>query len=83
MEPSWFANITKPHRLCNDVFYLLRRFDKVRAGGSGSATLVRRMAVESGGSVLRAVNPGRPGMAMTCADEMMMRAVGVFVGREV
>ena len=44
----------------NDVFYLLRRFDKVRAGGSVSATLVRWMAVESGGSVLRAANPGRP-----------------------
>ena len=41
------------------------------------------MAVESGPSVLRAANPGRPDMEGTRADETMMRAVVEFVGRAV
>ena len=55
----------------------------VRAEGPGSATLVRRMAVESGRSVLRAANPGRPDMEVTRANETMLRAVAVFIGNEV
>ena len=55
----------------------------VRADGPGSATLVRSMAVESGRSVPRAANPGRPGPEATRANETMMRAVAVFVGRAV
>ena len=47
----------------------------------GSATLVRPMAVESGRSVLRAANPGRPGMEATRANETTIRAVVSFVGR--
>ena len=38
--------------------YLLRRFDKVRADGPGSATRVRRMAVPSARSVPRAAPAG-------------------------
>ena len=49
--------------------------------GPGSATLVRLLAVENGRSVLRAANPGRPDIAVTRANETMMRAVVVFVGR--
>ena len=41
------------------------------------------MAVGSGWSVLRAANPGWPGMAVTRVDETMMRAGVVFVGRAV
>ena len=55
----------------------------VRAHGPGSATPVRQMAVESGRSVLRAANPGQPALKMTRANETMMRAVAVFVGRTV
>ena len=54
-----------------------------RADGPGSATLVRLMAVESGRSVLRAANPGRPDMEVTRANETMIRAVVVFVRRAV
>ena len=55
----------------------------VRADGPGGATLVRLMAVESGRSFLRAANPGRLGMEVTRANETMIRAVVVFVGRAV
>ena len=55
----------------------------VRADGPGCATQVRLMAVESGRSVLRAANPGRPGMDVPRANETMMRAVVVFVGRAI
>ena len=55
----------------------------VRADGPGGATLVRLMAVESGWSILRAANPGRPGMEATRANETMMRAVVVSVARAV
>ena len=48
-----------------------------------SATRVRLMAVEGGGSVLRAAGPRRPDIEVTRASETMMRAVAVFVGREV
>ena len=48
-----------------------------------SATLVRLLAVESDRSVPRAANPGWPNVAVIRADEPMMRAVAVFVGREV
>ena len=41
------------------------------------------MAVESGRSVPRAANPGRPDMEGTRATEPMMRAVVAFVGRAV
>ena len=41
------------------------------------------MVVESGRSVLRAANPGRPDGEMTRANEAMIRAVVVFVGRAV
>ena len=60
-----------------------RRIVAVRADGPGSATLGRLMAVESGRSVLRAANPGRPDMEVTRANETMVRAVAVFVGRAV
>ena len=53
----------------------------MRADGPGSATLVRLMAVANGRSVPRAANPGRPGMEATRANETMLRAVVVFVGR--
>ena len=59
------------------------RLVAVRADGPGSATLVRLMAVESGRSVLRAANPGRPNLEVTRANETMIRAVVVFVGRAV
>ena len=55
----------------------------VRADGPGSATLVRLMTVESGRSVLRAANPGRPDVEVTHTNERMIRAVVVFVGRAV
>ena len=58
------------------------RIVAVRADGPGSTTRVRRMAVESGRSVLlRAANPGRPDMEATRANETMMRSVVEFVGR--
>ena len=41
------------------------------------------MAVANGRSVLRAANPGRPGMEATRANETTLRAVVVFVGRAV
>ena len=41
------------------------------------------MAVENGRNVPRAANLDRPGIAVTRAGETMMRAVAVFVGREV
>ena len=41
------------------------------------------MAVESGRGVLRAANHGRPDIAVTRANETMIRAVVVFVGRAV
>ena len=41
------------------------------------------MAVESGRRVLRVADPGRPGIEGTRASETMMRAVVVFIGREV
>ena len=59
------------------------RIVAVRPDGPGGATLVRLMAVESGRSVLRAANPGQPGMAVPRANETMFRAVVVFVGRAV
>ncbi|MCY4431508.1 MAG: hypothetical protein OXC11_14105 [Rhodospirillales bacterium] len=59
------------------------RIVAVWADGPGSATLVRRMAVESGRRVLRAANPGRPDMEVTRATETMIRVVVVFVGRAV
>ncbi|MCY4500777.1 MAG: hypothetical protein OXE57_04365 [Alphaproteobacteria bacterium] len=52
----------------------------MRAHGPGSAARVRLWAVESGRSVLREANPGRPGMEVTRANETMMRAVAVSVG---
>jgi len=59
------------------------RIVAVRADGPGSARLVRRTAVESGRSVPRAANPGRPDLEVTRADEVILRAVVVFVGRPV
>ena len=53
------------------------------ADGPGNATLVRLMAVEAGGSVLRAANRGRSDMEAARANETMMRALVVFVGRAV
>ena len=53
----------------------------IRADSPGRATLVRLLAVENGRSVLRAANPGRPGMEATRANETMIRAVVVFFGR--
>jgi len=55
----------------------------VRAAEPGSAARVRPMAVESGRRVRRAADPGRLGIAGTRANETMMRAAAVFVGREV
>ena len=55
----------------------------VRADGPGRATRVRRMAVGSARSGVRAADPGRPDTAVTRAGETMMRAVAVFVGRAV
>jgi len=54
-----------------------------RADGPGSATRVRRMAAGSGRSIPRAGGPRRPGIAVLRTGETMMRAVAVFVGREV
>ena len=60
------------------------RIVAVRGEGHGSATRVRRMAGENGRRVLlRAANLDRPGIAVTGADETMIRAVVVFVGRAV
>ena len=59
------------------------RIVAVRAEGPGSAALVRLMAVENGRSVPRAANPSRPDTEVSCANEAMMRAVVVFVGRAV
>ena len=39
------------------------------------------MAVEASQRVLRAANPGFPDIAVTRANETMIRAVVVFVGR--
>jgi len=39
------------------------------------------MAVESGRSVPRAADPGRPDMELTRANETTVRAVVAFVGR--
>ena len=44
---------------------------------------MRLMAVENGRSVLRAANPGRPGIEGTRTSETIVRAVVVFVGRAV
>ena len=41
----------------------------------------RIVAVRCGRTVPRAANPGRPDMEVTRADETMIRAVAVFVGR--
>ena len=57
------------------------RIVAVRAHGLGSATLVRLMGVESGRSVPRAANPGRPDMEVGRANETTIRAVAMFVGR--
>ena len=54
-----------------------------RADGPGSAMLARLMAVETGRSVLRAANPGKPDMELTRANGTILRAVEVFVGRAV
>ena len=54
----------------------------VRADGPGGATLVWPMAVESARRVPRAANPGFPDIAVTRANETMIRAVVVFVRRE-
>lgn len=51
--------------------------------GPGSATLVRRMAVEDGRRVLRALNPGWPERPIDQDNETMIRGVVVFVGRGV
>ena len=59
------------------------RIVAARADGPGGARLVRLMAVESGRSAPRAANPGRRNMEVPRADETMMRAVAVFVGRVV
>ena len=55
----------------------------MQADSPGSATRVRLMAVEGGGSVPRAADPGRADIAATRADETMTRAVVVFAGRAV
>ena len=55
----------------------------VRADGPGSATRVRRMAVGSARSVPRATGPRRLDIAVTRADETVMRTVAVLVGRAV
>ena len=57
------------------------RIVAVRAHGPCNATRVRRMAVDSGRSVPRAANPGRPDMEVARANETAVRAVVVFVGR--
>ena len=59
------------------------RIVAVRTDGPGSATQARRMAVESGRSVLcgRRTPAGWPDIEGTRASETMMRAVAVFVGR--
>ena len=59
------------------------RIVAVRAGGPGSAMLVRLMVVENGRSGPRAANLGRAGMEVTRANEAMIRTVVVFVGRAV
>ena len=53
------------------------------ARGPGGATLVRLMAVESGRSVVPAANHSRPDMEAIRANETMIRAVVVFIGRAV
>ena len=55
----------------------------VRAEGPGSATLVWLMVVESGRSIPRAANPGRRDLEVIRANETMIGAVAVFVGRAV
>ena len=56
------------------------RIVAVRADSPGSTTPVRLVTVENGWSVPRTADPGRPGIAVTRADETMLRAVAVFVG---
>ena len=41
------------------------------------------LAVKDGQCLLRALNAGFPGMEVTRANETMVRAVAVFVGRAV
>ena len=55
----------------------------VRADSPGNATRGRRIAVENDRSGLRAANLGFPDIAVTRANETMIRAVVVFVGRAV
>ncbi len=55
----------------------------VWADDRGSATLVRLLTVETGRSVLRAANPGFRDIAVTRANQTMIRAVVVFVERAV
>ena len=43
----------------------------------------RMLAVKDGQCLLRALNAGFPGMEVTRANETMVRAVAVFVGRAV
>ena len=57
------------------------RIAVVRTDSPGSAMLVRLMAVESGRSVLRAASASQLYMEVTRANETMIRAVVVFVGR--
>ena len=59
------------------------RIVAVRADGPGNATLVRRLIAEEGARTQRAANPGRPDMEVARANETMIRAVVVFVGRAV
>ena len=61
----------------------LGRIVAVRADGPGGVTLVWPIAVESGRSGPRAANAGFPDIAVTRANETMMRAVVVFAGRAV
>ncbi len=51
--------------------------------GPGSATLVRRLAVEDGRRVLRATNPGWPEVAIDRDNETMIRGTVVFAGQKV
>lgn len=71
------------HYLCRFGKVAHGRIVAARADGLGCATPVRRMAVEGGRCVPRAVNPDFPDIAVPCANETMLRAVVVFVGREV
>ena len=59
------------------------RIAAVRADSTGSATLVRLMAVEGGWSVLRAASASQSDMEVIRAKETMIRAGVVFVGRAV